>query len=317
MWGNQMTPHTARQQAVGTVGISLREKGTFSSFRHQSWHKGHSRIQQTSWYYSSVLTGCWSPLKLCAGLTNSFKAHLTVLAEEEEASNLNLSEFPANPLQRKPSHSQDSQTVGKLPDVQTRMCSPQRAQLAWPPGCAQHRAPATTPAHLEMRTNHDVCSSVMSSGVTGAFPGSHQTCALARHSHAKPPFVGKGDPAHPAATEPIPYGLSQAEPSHQLGTAGPSGCSHAPLGGKGQRAGGQPCPGHPWGQSTWGSALQREVGEQHLPQRTWLEPTAVAGIGGQGMTSTAAEQTSACFLCPSCGHRVPCALAAPLNNSAL
>jgi len=59
----------------------------------------------------------------------------------------------------------------------------------------------------------------LSSRFTGAFPGSHQTHSLARHSHTKPRLVGKGDTAHPAADEPSPYGdpLSCAEPSPPAG----------------------------------------------------------------------------------------------------
>lgn len=106
----------------------------------------------------------------------------------------------------------------------------------------------------------------VSSWATGAFPGSHQTRLFAKHFHTKPPLVGKGDTAHPAATEPTPYGtrcpvlsrakLSQAGPSHWVGPAGPPGCSHAPLGRRGQRTGGQPCPGRLQGRSMQGSALR-------------------------------------------------------------
>lgn len=105
--------------------------------------------------------------------------------------------------------------------------------------------------------------------------------------------------------------LSRAKPSRRVGTAGPPGCSHAPLRRRGQRAGGQPCPGRPWGQSTWGSALRQVVGEQHLPQGTWPDPTAAAVVGGRANLCLLPQP----FL--QAPDKVLSALAAPLNNSAL
>lgn len=184
IWGNHMTtPHTDHQQAASKAGISLTVEGTFSSFSYPismpyMGTKGTAGSSNPVGNCSSVVTGCCSLLKLCVGFTNSFKAHLTA----EEVFILNLSEFliASKSTADKTQHIQDSQTVEKLPDVQARMCSPQGTNLPGPQDVPS-RAPATKPAHLEMSNNHSVCSSGMSSGVTGAFPAPWPDSLLLSH----------------------------------------------------------------------------------------------------------------------------------------
>lgn len=145
--------------ASSKAGIPFREKGSFSTFRHQSWHKGYGRIQQTMCWQLFIFSGRLlllpETVSLCGGYTNCLKAHLIVLAEQDEASDLNLSQFPI---------ASKSTAKQALPQAgfPKRWEAPRRARqdvwspwdrLAWPLACAEHRAPATQPTRREMRTS--------------------------------------------------------------------------------------------------------------------------------------------------------------------
>lgn len=157
-----------------------------------------------------------------------------------------------------------------------------------------------------------------SSGITGAFPGSHHSCPFARCSHSKPPLVGKGDQAHPATAKPIPDRTRCPRLSPPAGwePPGPWDVLMLPWAGKGKGLEVSPVLATP-GDRARGAVLSREEWESSTFPRGhgWTHGCSSCWMSNDEHKQ--AEQTSTHLLSPSCRYQTRSFLRLLLHSTTL